>query len=202
MPNHLPSDPYRPCAALDSFVRARDGYCTVPGCGKPAWSCDIDHIWEFDQARTAEGGRTCRANMGVKCTFHHLLKTFGNWLDDQWVDNDGRTHVEIRTPEGYAVHGWGHTTEELFPALRGVRFEDLGPSGGSQASSGGKPTGGAPPGPAGKSREGPQRRRPRTEEKHARRRYERQKNRQLRMLREAREERDLAALGVPAAPPF
>lgn len=48
LPTHLPSDPYRPSTALATFVRTRDGYCTIPGCDKPAWQCDIDHVAEYD----------------------------------------------------------------------------------------------------------------------------------------------------------
>ncbi|MFT4201904.1 DUF222 domain-containing protein [Gordonia sp. (in: high G+C Gram-positive bacteria)] len=58
LPTHQPADPYRPSAALDTFIRARDGYCTIPGCDKPADQCDIDHVDEYDHANPAAGGQT------------------------------------------------------------------------------------------------------------------------------------------------
>ncbi|GAB2657586.1 hypothetical protein GCM10027169_21310 [Gordonia jinhuaensis] len=45
---HLPSDPYRPSTAMSLFIRIRDGYCTVPGCDKPAFAGDLDHVHEYD----------------------------------------------------------------------------------------------------------------------------------------------------------
>ncbi|MFW0872162.1 DUF222 domain-containing protein [Rhodococcoides corynebacterioides] len=44
LPATQPSNPYRPSAALDAYVRARDQFCTWPGCNRPAWEADLDHI--------------------------------------------------------------------------------------------------------------------------------------------------------------
>ena len=60
LPTYLPSDPYRPSTALDTFIRARDGYCTIPGCDQPAWKCDIDHVQEYDHDNPGEGGHQPR----------------------------------------------------------------------------------------------------------------------------------------------
>src|SRR6478736_6462564 len=38
---------YRPPAALDDFVRLRDGTCAAPGCMVPACRCELDHTEEF-----------------------------------------------------------------------------------------------------------------------------------------------------------
>lgn len=204
LPACLPSNPYRLSTALDTYIRARDGYCTFPGCIAPAWSSDIDHVTEYDHHNPAEGGATCVENCQLRCRFHHLLKTFGNWLDDQYIDTGGNTHIEIRTPEGFAVASGGHTNEELFPALRSIRFANPGPAkdppqpcsntGPDRADHGiGMPAG------SDSFRAGPQRRRPRTEEKHARRRYERQKNRDDREFFEAQK---AAEPGRNEPPPF
>ena len=48
LPATQPADPYRPSAALDTYIRARDQYCTWPGCTRPAWDGDLDHITEYD----------------------------------------------------------------------------------------------------------------------------------------------------------
>lgn len=164
LPAHLPSDPYRFSAALDTYIRARDGYCVFPGCTTPAWSADIDHVTEYDHHNPDQGGRTTPINGNVKCRYHHLFKTFGNWLDDQYIGSDGLTHTEFITPEGHRINGHGHTNEDLFPALRNIRFE-------------------SPPTPAEKmpsacdpTRAAPSRRRTRHADKLARRRHERNLN--------------------------
>ncbi len=110
LPTYLPSDPYRPSTALDTFVRARDGYCTAPGCDRPAWSCDIDHITEYDHDNPARGGSTHPDGLAAKCRLHHLLKTFGDgWLDDQFGTPDGRLVSEVVSPEGIGLPGFRGT---------------------------------------------------------------------------------------------
>ncbi|MBY6350666.1 DUF222 domain-containing protein, partial [Rhodococcoides corynebacterioides] len=56
LPATQPSNPYRPSAALDAYVRARDQFCTWPGCNKPAWDADLDHITEYDHTHPEQGG--------------------------------------------------------------------------------------------------------------------------------------------------
>ncbi|MBY6351851.1 HNH endonuclease signature motif containing protein, partial [Rhodococcoides corynebacterioides] len=80
LPATQPSNPYRPSAALDAYVRARDQFCTWPGCNKPAWEADLDHITEYDHTHPERGGRTDATGLGAKCRFHHLLKTFGDFV--------------------------------------------------------------------------------------------------------------------------
>ncbi|MBY6351793.1 HNH endonuclease signature motif containing protein, partial [Rhodococcoides corynebacterioides] len=80
LPATQPSNPYRPSAALDAYVRARDQFCTWPGCNKPAWDADLDHITEYDHTHPERGGRTDATGLGAKCRFHHLLKTFGDFV--------------------------------------------------------------------------------------------------------------------------
>ena len=125
LPTHLPSDPYRPSTALDTFIRARDGYCTVPGCDKPAWQCDIDHIAEFDHDDPTAGGQTTPDELGAKCRFHHNFKTFAHsWVDDQYRDNEGRLVSEVVSPEGIRFPGPAETNSDLFPSLDGIRWHD------------------------------------------------------------------------------
>ncbi len=173
LPTHLPSDPYRPSTALDTFVRTRDGYCTVPGCDKPAWQCDIDHIVEYDHDRPDRGGQTTPDGLGAKCRFHHNFKTFGvGWLDDQYRDSTGQLVSEVITPEGLRFPGPAETNTALFPNLGTISWHD--PRRDTAA-------------PAPHSRD--QRRpRDRTKAKHARRRAEREANRQQRLVEESRTE--------------
>ncbi|MBT1194065.1 DUF222 domain-containing protein, partial [Rhodococcus kroppenstedtii] len=86
LPATQPSNPYRPSAALDAYIRARDLFCTWPGCNRPAWDGDLDHITEFDHTHPEKGGRTNATGLGAKCRFHHLLKTFADFVDDQYPD--------------------------------------------------------------------------------------------------------------------
>lgn len=168
LPSCQPNNPYRFSTALATYIRVRDAYCTFPGCTAPAWSCEIDHITEYNHQSPAAGGRTTAVNGGSKCKFHHLIKTFGDWLDDQYTAEDGYTHTTVRTPEGLTVHSHGQTNEDLFPALRNIEFRaPPGTSSGAHSTSD-------------RTRAGPERRRTRLADKLTRRRGERKKNREQR----------------------
>ncbi|GEE03897.1 hypothetical protein nbrc107696_43430 [Gordonia spumicola] len=60
-------NPYRPTAATDTAVRAVHGTCSVPGCTRAAWSCDLDHVTEYNHADPTSGGATCPCNLAPKC---------------------------------------------------------------------------------------------------------------------------------------
>src|SRR6478736_910514 len=74
---------YRPPAALDEFVRTRDGTCAAPGCMVPACRCELDHTEEFHPQPGADPdaplGRTDADNLGPLCHRHHRLKTDGGF---------------------------------------------------------------------------------------------------------------------------
>ena len=74
---------YRPPAALDELVRARDGTCAAPGCTVPACGCDLDHTEEFHPRPGGDPdvplGRTDADNLGPLCHRHHRLKTDGGF---------------------------------------------------------------------------------------------------------------------------
>jgi hypothetical protein len=74
---------YRPPAALDDFVRLRDGTCAAPGCRVPACGCDLDHTEEFHPHPGADPdvplGGTDADNLGPLCHRHHRLKTDGGF---------------------------------------------------------------------------------------------------------------------------
>ncbi len=61
----------------------RDGTCVFPWCSRPARSCDVDHVVEFDHEADAEGrpqpGPTDTRNLAALCRFHHRLKTHSAW---------------------------------------------------------------------------------------------------------------------------
>ncbi|SIR78383.1 DUF222 domain-containing protein [Williamsia sterculiae] len=158
-PAAQPADPYRPSAALSRFLWMRDQYCVWPGCDQPAMRCDADHVTEYDHDNPEQGGQTTPADMNSKCPFHHGVKTFTEFLDDQTVAEHGRPHTTITTPEGLTVDGPAHTGHDLHPQLDHIEFTA-------------PPNGPPPPSP-----EEPTRRRPRLADKHARRRHERDRNR-------------------------
>jgi len=168
-PGSQPSDPYRPTTACADFVRIRDGYCTEPGCERSSFDCDLDHVAEFDRQCPTRGGLTSSENLNAKCRYGHLHKTFGDWIDVQYRDEDGRLVTEFITPEGYRIRGDAETLEDLFPNLRRIRFEQPAQ---------------APPTPrviTGDDTPPPNNR---TAAKHARRRAERARNRRERERRE------------------
>ncbi|MGW5268040.1 DUF222 domain-containing protein [Rhodococcus sp. NPDC003994] len=161
LPATQPADPYRPSTALDTYIRARDRYCTWPGCNTPARDGDLDHITEYDHTQPERGGQTSATGLGAKCRFHHLLKTFGDVVDDQYDDPDhpGRIIRTFTIPEGRTVLGPAHTGFDTHPGLDMIVFGD--------------PPATRPPSPGSE----PTRPAPRTEQKHARRRQERNRNR-------------------------
>ncbi|MBY6437909.1 DUF222 domain-containing protein, partial [Rhodococcus kroppenstedtii] len=126
LPATQPADPYRPSAALDTYIRARDRYCTWPGCNTPAWDGDLDHITEYDHTHPERGGKTTATGLGAKCRFHHLLKTFGDVVDDQYGDPDhpGRIIRTFTIPEGRTVLGPAHTGFDTHPGLDMIVFGD------------------------------------------------------------------------------
>ncbi|WP_060937548.1 HNH endonuclease signature motif containing protein [Mycolicibacterium chlorophenolicum] len=83
---------YRPCAALERFVRARDLTCRFPGCDRPAVFADIDHTQPYPH------GATHASNTKCYCRQHHLVKTFWEgWTDTQTADGT----VRVTTPTGH-----------------------------------------------------------------------------------------------------
>jgi hypothetical protein len=167
LPVVQPGDRYRPSAVLDSYLRIRDCYCTWPGCDKKAWDADLDHSREYNHDDPDSGGQTHPREMKALCRFHHLLKTYSDWLDDQYPDpRTGRNTVVFTTPEGKSFGGPAWTGEDLFPALARIIWEP----GLTRRR----------PAPTGSSN----RPRSRTAAKHARRQQERERNRRLREIAE------------------
>ncbi|WP_262365636.1 13E12 repeat family protein [Gordonia sp. OPL2] len=122
VPAHQPADPYRPSAALDTYIRVRDGHSVVPGNATSAFVGDVDHVVEYHHADPSAGGQTVPENLNVKDRFFHILKTFGSWVDDQYRDRRGRLRQEFITPEGLVIPGDPDNLEVLFPGLRRIRF--------------------------------------------------------------------------------
>ncbi|WP_166906873.1 HNH endonuclease signature motif containing protein [Mycobacterium sp. DL440] len=96
---------YQPTVSVQRWVRCRDLTCRFPGCEHPAEDCDIDHTVPFDHNDPTHGGLTVPANLKCLCRFHHRLKTFGGWRDEQcpdgtvvWTSPSGKTYCT--TPGG------------------------------------------------------------------------------------------------------
>ncbi|GED98901.1 HNH endonuclease signature motif containing protein [Gordonia crocea] len=172
LPQYQPANPYRPSAALDTFIRIRDGYCTVPGCNRPAFSAELDHVIEYDHHNPAAGGPTHPDWLNAKCKFHHLLKTFSNWVDDQSTDTHGHTHTTWATPEGILIDGPAENNTDLFAGLNHYRWR--APETKQADAAANAPATGA----AETAR--PRRIKTRSERKHERRRAERARNRRNR----------------------
>jgi hypothetical protein len=95
--NAAPEPGYTPSAALAAFVRSRDLTCRAPGCNAPATDCDLDHTIAH-----GDGGPTCASNLKCLCRFHHLLKTFWGWRDEQL--RDGTIIWTSPAGEKYVTH--------------------------------------------------------------------------------------------------
>lgn len=103
-PKDEPEPRYRPSAGLADFIRSRDMTCRHPGCDRPAYQCDLDHV----DARS-DGGATHPANLGPRCRRHHLVKTFWpGWTNHQEPDGT----LTITTPTGHS-----YTTKPLSALL-------------------------------------------------------------------------------------
>ncbi|MBT1193562.1 HNH endonuclease, partial [Rhodococcus kroppenstedtii] len=99
-----------------------------------------------------------------KCRFHHLLKTFADFVDDQYPDptDPSRLIRTITIPDGRTVLGPAFTGHDVHPGLDAIVFGDPPTENGHRP----RPT------PAERFRPAP-----RTEQKHVRRRQERNRNR-------------------------
>jgi hypothetical protein len=73
---------YRPSAALRRLVEAQHPTCGMPGCSRPAHTCQTDHRKE-----RRDDGRTDSDNLGPLCLMHHQLKTKKLWKLD--LDPEG-----------------------------------------------------------------------------------------------------------------
>ncbi len=123
-----PADPYRPTANLDALVRTVFTTCTIPGCDRPAWNCELDHVDEFNQICPTAGGPTCLCNVAPKCKLHHIQKTavgatdpIDGFVDDLWIDDEsGTLWTSLTTPHGITVDT-AAPGQWMLPQLEGVR---------------------------------------------------------------------------------
>ena len=90
---------YRPPAALDDFIRARDGQCRFPGCQHPAHHADLDHTIPWPKGPTTAG------NLGALCRHHHRLKHHTTWRLSQ---DNGRFHWTSPTGRHHTTHPQDH----------------------------------------------------------------------------------------------
>ncbi|GAB7068321.1 HNH endonuclease signature motif containing protein [Mycolicibacterium hodleri] len=103
-----PEGGYVPSRGLADYVRCRDLTCRFPGCNAPATRSDLDHTIPHGR-----GGPTQASNLKCLCRFHHLVKTFWGWSDEQLVDGT----VIWTSPAGdrYVTHPGSAV---VFPRLR------------------------------------------------------------------------------------
>ncbi|HEY9476095.1 MAG TPA: DUF222 domain-containing protein [Mycobacteriales bacterium] len=85
---------YRPPAALDDFVRARDATCRFPGCQHSAQHADLDHTIAWPKGPTTAG------NLGALCRHHHRLKHQTAW---RLTRTNGRFHWTSPTGRRYTT---------------------------------------------------------------------------------------------------
>ena len=92
---------YRPPAALDDFIRARDGQCRFPGCQRSAQRADLDHTIPWPKGPTTAG------NLGALCRHHHRLKHHTTW---RLTQANGRFCWTSPTGRRYTAHPQNHNT--------------------------------------------------------------------------------------------
>ncbi|HEX5495532.1 MAG TPA: DUF222 domain-containing protein [Mycobacteriales bacterium] len=90
---------YRPPAALDDFVRARDHTCRFPGCQHSAQHGDLDHTIPWPKGPTTPG------NLGALCRHHHRLKHHTPW---RLTQTHGRFHWTSPTSRHYTTEPETH----------------------------------------------------------------------------------------------
>ena len=72
---------YAPTVKMRRYVQTRDRHCRFPGCGRPARSCDLDHIVPYPT------GATDVANLQALCRYHHRIKTHTGWRVERGPNN-------------------------------------------------------------------------------------------------------------------
>ncbi|MCZ2858240.1 HNH endonuclease signature motif containing protein [Blastococcus sp. VKM Ac-2987] len=83
---------YRPGAALDRYLRARDRRCRFPGCRRP-----VPRAGELDHDRPWPDGPTSAANLAGYCTPHHRGKHQApGWQHELAADGT----LSVTTPTG------------------------------------------------------------------------------------------------------
>ena len=84
---------YRVTGELRTWLRARDGGCRFPGCGRATRACDIDHTldWVLD-------GKSAHNNLAHLCRSHHTLKHSSSWNVRQSAERPG--DLEWHSPLG------------------------------------------------------------------------------------------------------
>ena len=85
---------------LDAFLIERHQTCGFPGCGQPAWRCEMDHA-----TKHRDGGPTNRENCGPLCKRHHRLKHEADWQLQRhpngtwtWTSKAGHTYEQRPPP--------------------------------------------------------------------------------------------------------
>jgi hypothetical protein len=83
-------DKYRVPKALKRWLEFRDQTCTKPGCGAPAYLCDLDHIEEWQH-----GGESSVQNLAHLCKKHHAEIHHTGWKHEMTP-----TGIEWTSPTG------------------------------------------------------------------------------------------------------
>lgn len=102
----IAEDRYRPSAALNRAVRARDVMCRFPGCRRSAAGAgtDLDHTVPWP------AGHTSAANLAVLCRRHHRLKHSAGW--QVTLDSSGAMTWTTPTGRRFATDPWQYLSPE------------------------------------------------------------------------------------------
>jgi hypothetical protein len=102
----ITEDRYRPSAALNRAVRARDVTCRFPGCRRSAAGpgTDLDHTIPWPT------GPTSAANLAVLCRHHHRLKHSAGW--QVTLDSSGAMTWTTPTGRRFSTDPWQYLSPE------------------------------------------------------------------------------------------
>jgi 5-methylcytosine-specific restriction endonuclease McrA len=103
---HISVTAYEIPERLTEQAIVRDGTCVFPWCGRPARSCDIDHVIPHQR-----GGPTASDNTAPLCRRHHRLKTHSPWT---YTVIDPGTYL-WSSPHGYQYLRDHTGTQDISP---------------------------------------------------------------------------------------
>ncbi len=113
----LAVDSYKATKGMRRWLEIRDETCRVPGCGRRAADCELDHTRE----RAKDNGPTSFDNLAYVCINHHTLKTVTDLdyrhLDQlgtlEWITPFGQTYI---TEPAQRMRGAPHLADAILQA--------------------------------------------------------------------------------------
>jgi hypothetical protein len=104
---------YKPSKLIKDLVIAAQPRCSMIGCSRPAYQCELDHLKEHNR-----GGATNPDNLQPLCKLHHQLKTKKRWKVG--VNADGTLTWTSFLGSSYTKHEQDPLTSDPDPPAAAV----------------------------------------------------------------------------------